>query len=170
MGILILASELLRLPVAALDVNARVGKVHDVLIDIETGKFEGITVSPDWLSKPKFVSSQDIVSVDPQGVVISAAEHIVDIKEVVRAKHIWERKIKLIGLKVITQSGKGLGRVNDLVISLQTDKVVRLYVGSFLQDKVISWAKVVKIDKKAVVVDDDVEMVKAGTAVEMEGA
>lgn len=166
MGILVLASELLKLPVAAMDVGGRVGKVHDVLIDMETGKFEGITVSPDWLSKPKLIAAQDIVSVDPQGVVINTAEHIMDIKDVIRAKNIWEKKIKLIGHKVVTQTGKGLGKVTDLVISMQTDKVVKIYVGSFLADRVISWAKVVKIDKKAVVVEDDLEPVKAQPALE----
>lgn len=169
MALLVLATELLRLPVAAIDVNARIGKIHDVLIDIETGKFEGVTVSPDWLSRPKFVASGDIVSVDPHGIVIKSADQVVAIEEVVRAKNIWQKKSRLIGMKAVTQSGKGLGRVSDLVISLQTDKVVKIYVDSLLAHRIISWDKVIKIEKRKVVVEDDIALVK-GQAAAVEGA
>lgn len=168
MALLVLASDIIKLPVAAIDLSARVGKVRDVFVDTDTGDFIGVTVTVDWLGKPKFVTAQDIVAIEPRGLIVKTSSHLVEIEEIVKVKKIYEKRFRLIGLSVITQSGRRLGKVTDLVISTQTNKVVRIYVGSWLQDRIIPWHKIVKIDRKAVVVEDDVEEVKVAVGVALE--
>lgn len=161
---LVLASQILKLPVVAHDVSERVGRVHDLFIDADKGELLGLAISPDWLSKPKLIVADDIRDIDQSGVIIKNHRNIVEIDDVVKIKKIRDDKFRVIGLKVITQSGKRLGKVSDLVISLQTNKIVKFYVKSWLADRIISWQKVVKISRKAVVVEDDVERLPTAVA------
>lgn len=170
MAPLILATDILRLPIAALGLQGRVGKVKDVLIDAERGIFEGVTVTVDWLAKPKFVAVADIFAIDERGITVKSPDDVVDLGEVLRAKAIFESKFRMIGLAVVTQSGKRLGKITDLVISTQTGRVVKFYVGSFLSDRVIPWEKVIKVERKKMIVDDDFELAKAASAMAAEGA
>lgn len=164
MSLLILATELLKLPVVALAPPSRVGRVYDILIDTDTAQFQGLMVVVDWLSPHKFVSSRDIISIDPSGIVVGSPNDVVSIDEVVRAKAAYKRKFKLIGIKVKTQSGKNLGWVNDAVISIDVNRVVRFYVSNFITDRIITWPKVIKIEKGLMLVEDDFEIAKAQPA------
>lgn len=166
MAPLILASDLVRLPVLTIATQNRVGRVRDVLVDAASGRFEGVTVAIDWLGKAKFAAAQDIISIESVGLTVKSPSDVVELAEVVRAKNVYDSKFRLIGLKVVTSSGKWLGKVSDLVISLPTGHVVKIYIASILSlsDRVIPWEKVIKIDRRGVVVDDDLDFIKAVAA------
>lgn len=155
MAALVLASSLLRLPVGTLQPPVRIGRVKDVVIDPKGGAFLGVTISVSLLKPPLLGIAKDIVAVDRAGLIIKSEESLVDINEIVRAKEALKEGIRVIGLPVATQAKKRVGRVSDLAIDLEGQRVAKYYVRSWFSERIIPATAVVKITKKEVVIESD---------------
>lgn len=160
---LILASDLLRLPVASVETNSRVGSIELLLIDIDRSLVIGFLVTMGLFSQPKFLALQDVQSIDRNGVVIRALNDLAHPGEVVRAKKILEQKIPIINQLVKNEAGQRLGKVNDLLINTETGEVTKYYIHGWFSDRIISANKIVKITRPAIIVEDE-ETVKAEPA------
>lgn len=160
---LILATDLIKLPVAALDTNSRIGTLSTLLIDTDRGLVVGFTVVIGWFGKPKFLSMSDIHSIDQQGIVIQTIAKLVDPIEVVQAKKILQKGFQILKQPVKTETNKRLGRVSDLLIDTQTGEITKFYIHGWLSDRIIPKEKIIKITKQAVIVEDE-EPVKAEPA------
>lgn len=162
MANLVLLSSLIGIPVASLKENQKIGNVKDVLIDLETGKIIGLTVGQNWwdlislLNQPKYIPFDDIIDFDKHALIVNSDEVVVKISEVVKAKKIYDQGFQLIGLSVVTQSKKRLGRVVDIAISMTHAVVVSIYVRTFLSEKIIPQNKIVRIERKKIIVEDEV--------------
>ncbi|MFY9484348.1 MAG: PRC-barrel domain-containing protein [Patescibacteria group bacterium] len=152
---LVLASSILRLPVGTLEPPVRIGKVKDVVIDPKGGAFLGVTVSISLLKPALFATAADIIAVDRGGLVIKSEEALVEINEIVRAKEALGQGIRVIGLPVTTQSRKRVGRVSDLAIDLEGERVAKYYVRSWFSERIIPSTAVVKITRKELVIESD---------------
>lgn len=160
---LILASDLLRLPVASVETNSRVGSIHTMLIDTDKSLVIGFLISLGLFSKPKYLSISDIASIDREGIVIKSLAMLVAPHEVVRAKKIIDDGIKILRQLVHTESGRRIGKVNDILIDTQSGTITKYYVHGILSDRIIPAEKIITIDKKGLVVEDE-EPVKAEPA------
>lgn len=160
---LILSSDLMRLPVAALDTASRIGSVDTLLVDTDRSMVVGFLISLGLFTKKKFLAMTDIHSIDHQGLVVQSVETLVELQEVVRAKKILDEGIKILGHPVQTDRGKKLGRVSDLLVETQTGQITKYYVHGLLTDRIIPTEKIVKITRQAVIVENE-EPVKAEPA------
>lgn len=152
---MILASSLQGLAVASLHQQARVGSVSQILIDQETAKIIGFIVFTGWFKEKRVVVFDDVAAIDGRALVINDIDNLVSIDEVVRAKKAYKNGYQLIGLKVITQTKKNLGRVNDYAISMTYGIVMQIMVKALLQMRIIPRSKIIKLSKKEIIVDDD---------------
>lgn len=160
---LVLASSILRLPVGTLQPPVRIGKVKDVVIDPKGGAFLGVTVSTSLLKPALFTTAADIIAVDRAGLVIKSEDSLVEINEIVRAKEALRQGVRVIGLAVVTQSRKRVGRVSDLAIDLEGERVAKYYVRSWLSERIIPATAVVKITRKELVIESDEAISAAAT-------
>src|SRR3990172_816069 len=111
------AKKLIGLPVAAMDTQSKIGEIRQILIDPENGRLLGFVVHGGGIFSPKKVLSvTDIRDWDPNGLVTSSIENLVEPKEIVRIKEVLDKKIFLIGMRAKTESGKSLGVIEDLLI------------------------------------------------------
>lgn len=157
---------MLRLPVGTLEPPVKVGRIKDVVIDPKGGAFLGVTVSTSLLKPALFVSPKDIIAVDRAGLIIKSQESLVEIGEIVRAKEALREGIRVIGLPVITQSRKRVGRVSDLAIDLEGQRVAKYYIRSWFSERIIPATAVVKITRKQVVIESD-EAIAGATSPEL---
>lgn len=153
------AQKLIGLPVAAEDTNSKIGQIHQILIDPENGRVLGFEITPTGILPPtKVLSITDIVDWDPNGLVTHSIDNIVDKNEILRIKEIIDKNIYLIGKGCQTESGKNLGKAEDLLIDTETESVTKYYINDlFGQARVFTADKVVKIDKKIIFRDDVAE-------------
>ncbi len=158
-------SKILGLAIAAEDAQAKVGSVKDLVIDPDNGNLLGFVVKSGFLSPSKILSSQDIVDWDQNGIITSSTDNLVEAKEIVRINNILEKKIFLIGMNAKTESGKGLGKIEDLLIDTNNLCVVKYYLADYLGDKrVFSADKVIKIEKNIIIFSDDTTEIPAGAS------
>lgn len=152
---LVLASSLKGLPIASIQDNAKVGAVKSALIDTKSGNILGMVANQGLFTPPNFIAFNDIKSISRDGLVVQSKDDIVAISDVVKAKEVYDKGFPIIGLKVKTKSGKRLGRVTDLALSLEMGCIAQFYVSAFLSERIINRTKVINITKKGVTVEDD---------------
>ena len=159
------AKKLIGLPIAAVDTQSKVGEINQILIDPNNGNLLGFLVSSGGIFSPKKVLSvTDIREWDPNGIVTESINNLVEAAEIVRIKEILSRKIILLGMRAKTESGKGLGVVEDLLIDTDGQCVAKYYLKDLLGDaRIFTADKVVKIDKQ-IIFSDDVAEPPAGAA------
>lgn len=163
MASLVLASSMLRLPVGTLQPPVKVGRVKDVVIDPKGGAFLGVTVLTSLLKPALFATASDIIAVDRGGLVIKSEDSLIEINEIVRAKEAVRQGVRVIGLPVVTQSRKRVGRVSDLAIDLEGERVAKYYVRSWFSERIIPSTAVIKITKKELVIESDEAISAAAT-------
>lgn len=152
---LVLASSLKGLPVASIQDNIKVGVVKSALIEIKSGNILGMVARRGFFTPASFIAFNDIKSISRNGLVVQSKNDIVAISDVVKAKEAYKNGFEIIGLKVRTKSGKNIGRVTDLALSLEMGCAAQFYVSAIFSERIINRAKVITITKKGVTVEDD---------------
>lgn len=163
MANLVLASSLIGLPLGAVRENAKIGSIKTILIDTRSGYIAGFLVKEkilDWFSPPKFVALGDIVSFDKTAAVVNKKDDVLRLDEAVRAKEIYQRGFGLFGSRVVTESGKYIGRVTELSLSLDLGIIVNFYVRSWLGERIIHRTQIVEIKKNKIVVKDELKPIR----------
>lgn len=160
---LILASDLLHLPVASVETNSRVGSIHTMLIDTDQSLLVGFLISFGLFSQPKYLALADITSIDREGIVIKSLAMLAVPHEIVRVKKIIDDGIKILHQPVRTENGRRIGKVSDILVDTQSGAITKYYVHGILADRIIPTEKIIKIDKNGLVVEDE-EPVKAEPA------
>ena len=149
--------KLLNLPVAAMATQSKVGTVRKILVDPQGGRLIGFLVQQGFLAPGRVLSHHDVVSYDPQGLVVNDPTNLLPIDDIVRAKEVMDQRIYILGMRAYTESGKFLGRVTDFVLSTDIAMVVKYHVVGILGLRILPAEKVVEISKKGVIFSDDVE-------------
>lgn len=154
------ARKLIGLPVAAMDTQSKIGEIRQILVDPENGRLLGFEIATGGILNPKkILATTDIRDWDPNGIVTASIDNLVESKEVVRIKEVLDRKIFLIGMKAKTESGKGLGMVEDLLIDTDTECVAKYYLKDLLgKARILTADKVIKIDRQIIFADDTAEI------------
>lgn len=153
------ATKLIGLPVAARDDQIKAGVIRQILVDPQNGQLLGFLVKIDGLFSPqKALSIIDVIDWDPKALVTASIDNLVDPSEIVRFKKVIDEKIYLLGMKAKTESGIGLGEVENFLIDTNTQSVTKYYLKDLLgKSRILTSDKVSRIDKVILFVDDVVE-------------
>ena len=153
---LIEAKKLIGLPVASMDTQAKIATIREILIDPENGRFLGFLVSSGGIfAKPTVLSTIDIRDWDPNGIVTESVDNLVPPEEIIRIKEVLDQKVLILGMKAKTESGKGLGIVENLLLDSETGSIAKYYLKDLLgNSRILTSDKVIKIDKQITFADD----------------
>ena len=164
------AKKLIGMPVAAVDVQSRIGQIRQIIIDPENGNLLGFLVSTgksaSWriFSPKKVLSATDIREWDSKAIITESIDNLVEAGEIIRIKEILDKKNFLLGMRAKTESGQGLGVVENLLIDTDNQCVEKYYLKDLLGDaRIFPSNKVIKIDK-VIIFSDDVAEPPAGAA------
>ncbi len=159
-------TKIVGLPVFDFKNQQKVGEISDLIFSHKDFNISGVILERSFFDrKTKVASSADIVDLSSQGVIVNDEEAILILDENVRLKAAIHSGYHGIRQKVVTKSGKGLGRVIDLFISTEMLQVSKIHVKSILSERIISATAVIEIKKRKIIVKDNFETVKMGVPV-----
>lgn len=164
---LILSSHLIGLPVGATENQSKIGEIWQIIFESKNGSILGFLVNRSFWQKKKVLAKADVLSLDEDAAVVSSADSLIEIDEVVRIKEVLENNIPIIGQIAKTENGKNLGRVDNVLIDTSALTIVKFYLKNLLEDRIIPFDKVIKITKQAVIFQNDEEQVKESMAPEV---
>ena len=120
---LLLGERLLGTPVMSLQVGTKIATTVEPIIDPRNLIILGYEVDGPLLeSHPKFIRIADIRELSDIGMIIDSSDELVDLDDVIKIKEVLSLNFTLIGMKVVDERGRKLGKVEDYI--LDTDSFV----------------------------------------------
>lgn len=144
------------LPVVSLDDEQTLGSIHEALVNPETGELVGCLIRlPGWLTPVRALSTQDIASYDPAGVVVRTPDCLVDPHEIIPLQQLTQSRNRWIGKVVETEAGERIGAVADLVINTDLEILSSIYTADLLKpERIIARDQIVSVTPKHIVVKE----------------
>lgn len=118
------ALELTGRQVLTIDEGAAAGKVNGVLVNSVTGEVAALVVIlNDTFESPRAVPVALVQGVGDDAVIIENSSALIEFAQSPELKAMGRLDSQIRGLPVITAVGKSLGRVADLILSIDTARV-----------------------------------------------
>lgn len=152
---LILATSFVGQPVVDKQ-NKKFGSVTCTLFNTDNGSMIGLMVKKNMFSQTLFVNFEDVDDFYHSHIQLKESDDIKPIKKNDLANKMKKNGGRLIGLKVVTESGKRIGKLEDLAVSLQFGAVAKFYVRNLLSRRIIDRDDIVEITKRKIVIKDDI--------------
>ena len=152
---LVLVSQLVGRSLITFDDAEPIGVLRDPIIDPANGKIVGYFFGQGFMfMKQVILAADDIVGYDEQRIVVQKVDVARQAHEEPKINGVLEQKIPVLGAHVITESGRNLGRANDLLLDTELNMVVRYYVHGLMQDRIIAAEHIIRIEKRGIIIDD----------------
>lgn len=126
---LLLGDRLLGTPVMSLQVGVKVAETIEPVIDPRDLVIAAYEVDGPLLeTHPKFIRIADIRELSDIGMIIDSSDELVELDDVIKIKEIRGLNFKLIGMKVIDERGRRLGKVEDYIVDTDNFMIQQLSV------------------------------------------
>ncbi|KKR18453.1 MAG: PRC-barrel domain protein [candidate division CPR2 bacterium GW2011_GWC1_41_48] len=170
--LMILFSNIHNLPIFSIREGVSIGQIEEIIINPDNGRVLGFKLIKTHVRERNILTVGDIREINPDVMIIDDSQNLATENEVIKIAEILKEKIKWIGLKVETDLGRKLGRVEDLALDTKTMNLTRIYTSggiikeTFSLEKIIIPAhKIISISPKVVIVEDDYIKTKAAKQV-----
>ena len=162
-------SDIETLPIVSVSTGQTIASVVDFLFDYTTGRVLALIVEPKEFfrlrKKDMLVVSDDILEWS-NAIYVQDRSVIMKIDEIVRLKRIYDSYFTIFGLKVRTESGKRIGRLEDFIFETRSMRLYKILVKRgfwfFKYQQLISHKHIVSIEDNYIIVKDDEVKSKAG--------
>ena len=165
---LLVGSKLLDFPVMSLHVGGEVARTAEAIIDPAELKVVAYTLSGPLLSSGEYgdiLETSDIREVSNLGMIVDSTDVFSHRSEVIRLDKIMSLNFELVGLRVVSEDGKKLGKVSDYTIDADSFTVYQLIVRRpFLKSALdpeltINRSQIVEIDDYKIIIKHEKENV-----------
>ena len=166
---LINASSLIGTRILSLQLGGAIAEVDNLIVDPDNLQIVAFHLSGPVIGGETgdILDARSIREFSRLGFIIDDTDELVFRTDVVRIDKIMSLNFHLVGLKVVTEKGKKLGKVIDFIVdpsSLQTQQLVvqRPAIKSFLDPELtIHRSQIVEVDDFKVTVKDATEKATA---------
>lgn len=129
---LLIGSKVASMPVLSLHVGGPVADIREAVIDPEDLRVIAYTLDgPIIKNDPEvgdILDTQDIREVSNSGLIVDSTDRFTTREDVIRFDKVMELGFHLVGLKVVTQDGKKLGKIVDYTLDSGTFMIYQLIV------------------------------------------
>lgn len=120
---LILGSRLLHTPVMSLQTGTRLAHTLKPIIDPSNLRILAYEIEGPLLTEnPSFIRTNDIREYGRLGMIINSNDELIGLSDVIQIEKIYKFKFPLIGVQVLDEHKRKLGKVDDY--TLNTDDFV----------------------------------------------
>lgn len=159
---MLLFTNIYKLPVKSISEGITVGLAKDIIIDPENGKVLGFILDKTQFKERNIITMDDIREIDHKMMIINDSQALSTRDEVIRINEVLNKKIRWMGLRVETDIGRKMGKIEDLAIDFRADAISRIYASGgiikelFSLEKIIIPAtKIISVTEKMVIIEDD---------------
>lgn len=126
---LLIGSKVIRASIMGLQTGTRLAVTKEPIIDPATLKIIAYEVDGPLLTEhPSFLRIADIRELSPVGMIIDSSDEFVGHDDVIAISKLLELGFNLIGISVVDDTGKKLGKVADYIIDTDSFFIQQLKV------------------------------------------
>lgn len=161
---------MLGMPVVSLHVGGIIANTKEAVIDPEDLRIIAYTLDGPLVKKDPEVgdilSSDDVREVSDAGFIVDSTDRFVERGDVVHFDEVMDLRFNLVGLKVVTQDGKKIGKVSDYTLDSSTFMIYQLivqrqFMSSLIDPELtINRSQIVEIDDFKVTIKHDKAQIK----------
>lgn len=172
---LILASKLNNFPVLSLQIGTAIARTDRAIIDPAELKLVAFSLSKvigDAVKPSNILMLDDVREFSLRGFIIDSAESLIDADDVLKIQQIMALHFDLIGLKVVSESGKKIGKIIDYSVDINSFMIYQIIVRrptlqSFVTPELtINRSQITEIDDYSVTIRNDSEKISLEAPVE----
>lgn len=120
---LLVGSRLSGCPVMSLQTGTKVASAQQPIIDPSNLHIAAYILEGPLLSEnPTFLRTKDIREYGRLGMIIDSSDELVGLEDVIQLQKLYESHFALVGLDVVDDRGKKLGKIEDY--TLETDQFI----------------------------------------------
>ncbi|HUD20728.1 MAG TPA: PRC-barrel domain-containing protein [Candidatus Saccharimonadales bacterium] len=134
----------------------KLGVIDRALVDGRTGRVAGFQVSLNGVIK-RFAGLNyvDVLEVNRHSVIVDQPSSLS--KNLKDFDIVYKNFGSVVGVAAKTESGRGLGKVSDLLFEIESGLIVRFYLRNLLAERIIPREYMVSITPKQIVFRDIVD-------------
>lgn len=123
------SKKFLSLPIVSLSEGQHIGYVKNLVIDSQSKRLAALVIDPKGFFKDqRIIPYAKVVSVGDDAITIDKGAHVEKSASLPEILNLIKEKISVIGTRVITQSGKTLGVVEEYYIDPDTGKITEIEI------------------------------------------
>lgn len=123
------SKKFLSLPIVSLSEGQHIGYVKNLVIDSQSKHLAALVIDPKGFFKDqRIIPYAKVVSVGDDAITIDKGAHVEKSASLPEILNLIKEKITVIGTRVITQSGKTLGVVEEYYIDPDTGKITQIEI------------------------------------------
>lgn len=142
-----------------------IGKVGDPIINPNNLSIEAFYAHSPRESEHRVIFAADIRELSVRGVIVDSEDNLMELEGLVRLEKVLAIDFQMMDKKVVTKSGKSVGKVMDYVVDDKGYEIQKIYVRPAIvkaftkNDLIIGRNQIVEVnDKKIVVKDTDIKV------------
>ena len=126
---LVLGTRLDETPVMSLQTGTRLARTSAPLINPANLKIIAFKLDGPLLSEqPSFLRTADIREMSSVGMIIDSSDELIGLDDVIKIKQLHELNFSLIGMSVIDETGRKLGKVSNYTVDTSSFVIQQLDV------------------------------------------
>lgn len=163
---IILGSKLFNSPIMSLQTSGEVGKTTRAIVNPESLAIIGYVAEGSLVSEDtgNVLRIADVRELSDLGFIIDSIDELVNPSEIIKLKEIYEYGFNLLGIAVLDERRKKIGRVSDYTVEtgnfiIQQLTVHRPFLHSFNDTElVIHRSQIIEVSSKAIVVHSEAKV------------
>ena len=163
---ILLGSKLFKTPVMSLQTGGEVGKTVEAIIDPASLAIVGYTVQGQLISQDTgtVLRIADVRELSDLGFIVDSIDELVNPAEIIKLQKIYNLGFGLVGISVLDERRKKIGKVTDYTVEtgnfvVQQLTVHRPLLHSFNDTElVIHRSQIIEVSKNAIVVHSEAKI------------
>jgi len=156
---LLLGSRLNDTPIMSLQTGTKLASTKNAIIDPTNLKIVAYEVDGPMLNeRPSLIRIADVRELSDVGMIIDSSDEFINASDVISIEKIYKLGFKLLGLNVIDESKRKLGKVNDYSLDTSSFVIQQLSVSRGIikslseTEMLIHRSQIVEINDNAIIV------------------
>lgn len=171
---LVLGTRLKEIPVMSLQTGTQLASIDKPLINPANLKIFAFELDGPLLTqKPSFLRVADIREISGIGMIIDSSDELIGLDDVIKVKELYELGFHLVGMNVIDEHKKKLGKVDDYTVETNSFVIEQLSVKRGILRNLtdtgllIHRSQITEINDNAIIVKSTAKKITAKPVMEM---
>ncbi|WP_328589533.1 PRC-barrel domain-containing protein [Priestia abyssalis] len=147
--------EVIKLPIISIAAGDQLGQVNSLVINPEKFSVDFLTIQQeDWQVSVKAIPFKKVIGVGEYAVTVENESAVIDLNEIPIANQLLNKKVGIIGSKVMTRKGELLGEILEYYLNDDNGELMGLSIKSGQKDVILPIGSVITLGKEMVIVNE----------------
>lgn len=153
------SNQFVGLPIISIADGAEVGHVKSLVVNPKEGMVDFLTVEhADWQISVRAVPFKKIVGVGEFAVMIEDSTSIFDLTEIPIANELVQKKINVIGAKLVDRKGQLVGETTEFFINEDTGAILGIELSLRSKKVILSAEELITYGRDLIVIKEEASL------------